>query len=57
MNTNKIILSILCTICLFVASCSNDDESEIRPIYFEQQNYTIRYGVGASISFENGGGI
>lgn len=57
MNTNKIILSILCTICLFVASCSNDDESEIRPIYFKQQNYTIRYGVGASISFENGGGI
>lgn len=57
MNANKIILFFLCSIFLFTISCCNDDEPEIRPICFEQQNYTIRLGVGASISFVDGGGI
>lgn len=54
---NKLILSFLCAICLFMVSCGNGDEQVIRPICFEQQSYTIRLGVGASISFVDGGGI
>lgn len=59
MKVNKLILSFLCAISLFVASCShnNDDEPEIYPIRFEQSSYTIRFGVGTSISFVDGGGI
>lgn len=42
-----------------MASCghNNDDEPEIYPIRFEQSSYTIRFGVGTSISFVDGGGI
>lgn len=36
---------------------NNDDEPEIYPIRFEQSSYTIRFGVGTSISFVDGGGI
>lgn len=57
MNTDKIILSLFCAICLFMVSCGNDDELKIRPICFEQQSYTIRLGVGAGISFVYGGGV
>ena len=34
MNVNKIVLLLLCAICLFMVSCGNDDEPEIRPISF-----------------------
>lgn len=57
MNVNKIVLLLLCAICLFMVSCGNDDEPKIRPICFEQQSYTIRSGVGTSISFVDGGGV
>lgn len=53
---NKLIIPFLFIACLFVTAC-NDDEPEIRPISFEQQSYTIRLGVGASISFVDGGGV
>lgn len=58
MNVNKLILSFLCAICLFATSCSNDDnEPEIFPIRFNQQDYTIRVGIGTNISFVDGGGV
>lgn len=57
MNMNKIILSFLCSICLLAISCSNDNEPEISPISFNQQDYTVRVGVGANISFVDGGGV
>lgn len=53
---NKLIIPFLFIACLFVTAC-NDDEPEIRPISFEQQSYTIRLGVGASICFVDGGGV
>ncbi len=56
MNINKLILSFLCTICLFAVSCGNE-EPEIYPIRFNQNDYTIRVGVRANISFVDGGGM
>ena len=57
MIANKIVLSLLCAICLFTISCGNDDVPEIYPIRFGQTDYTIRVGVGYSISFVDGGGV
>lgn len=57
MIANKIVLSFLCAICLFTVSCGNDDGPEIYPIRFGQTDYTIRVGVGSSISFVDGGGV
>lgn len=44
-------------ICLIMTACSNNDEPEIFPIQFEREDYTIRFGVGTSISFVGGGGV
>lgn len=57
MIANKIILSFLCAIYLFMVSCGNDDDPEICPIRFGQTDYTIRVGVRSSISFVDGGGV
>ena len=57
MIANKIVLSFLCAICIFTVSCGNDDGPEIYPIRFGQTDYTIRVGVGSSISFVDGGGV
>ena len=57
LNMKKFIVPFLCIISLFIVSCGNDDEPEILPIRFDQHDYTIRLGVGASISYTNGGGV
>lgn len=41
-----------------MVSCGNvDNEPEIFPIRFDQQDYTIRVGISTNISFVDGGGV
>lgn len=55
---NKLLSAILIFIvCLLVFACSDDKEPEIYPIRFDQQDYSIFLGVGASISYVDGGGV
>lgn len=55
---NKLLSAILIFIlCLLAVACSDDKEPEIYPIRFGQQDYSIFLGVGASISYVDGGGV
>lgn len=55
---NKILHIVLLLSCLFMASCDDSNEPEvINPIRFEQIDYTIKLGTGASIPFTGGGGV
>ena len=53
----KLIIPFLFIACLFVVSCDSNNDPEIYPIRFGQTDYTIRVGVGSSISFVDGGGV
>ena len=54
---NKVLVSFLFVICLFITACHDDNDPEIYPIRFGQTDYTLRVGVGAGIDFVDGGGV
>lgn len=53
----NLIILFLFIVNLLMVSCGNDDEQDIYPIRFEQQEYTVRFGVGTNINFMDGGGV
>ena len=53
----KLIAPFVLILSLLIVSCGNDDEPDIYPIRFEQQDYIVRWGIGTSISFMDGGGV
>lgn len=53
---NKISISFLFILSLFMASCSSNDEPETYPIEFGKMDYTIRFATTTSIDFTGGGG-
>lgn len=53
---NKISISFLLILSLFMASCSNNDEPETYPIKFGKMDYTIRFATTTRIDFTDGGG-
>ena len=53
---NKISISFLFILSLFMASCSNNDEPETYPIKFGKMDYTIRFATTTRIDFTDGGG-
>lgn len=55
---NKILYIIFSLPCLFMTACDgNNEPEEISPMQFEQTDYTIQLGKGASIPFTGGGGV
>lgn len=55
---NKIFNTILLLICLFITACGDDNGLQITtPICFEQSEYTVMFGEGASIPFTGGSGV
>lgn len=54
---NKFIYSFLFIVGIFIAACNSDDNPEIYPIRFDRQDYTIRVGTSARISFVDGGDV
>lgn len=53
---DKISISLLFILCLFMTSCSSNDDPETYPIKFGKMDYTIRYATTAHIGFVDGGG-
>lgn len=57
MKSHYLKLAFLLIASIFTAACSENDEPEIHPIRFSQQDYTIRFGIRSNIGFVDGGGV
>ena len=56
---NKIISTLMLTICLVMAACSShgDEPETVSPLQFSKRDYTIVYGGSSRIPFTGGGDV
>lgn len=57
----RLFIPFMLMACILMTACNSDEviskEPEVKTIQFSKQDYSIVYGVGASIGYSNGGGV